>query len=113
MASKVSLPYDNVPPPTPGSVRAFAESEHTGYTFTPTTHKTIYPSIEPSAARLPPKFVVFITGSGRGCGKGIAIAYAKAGASGIIITSRTASELDEVAAEIKEISKEKEDRDII
>lgn len=78
----------------------------------PTTHKTIYPSIEPSAARLPPKFVVFITGAGRECGKGIAIAYAKAGASGIIITSRTASELDEVAAEIKEISKEKEDGDI-
>jgi 7-alpha-hydroxysteroid dehydrogenase len=45
--------------------------------------------------------VALITGSGRGIGAGIARAFARAGAS-IVLVARTQSELDAVAAEIRE-----------
>lgn len=44
-----------------------------------------------------------ITGSGRGIGKNIALALAKAGCN-IVITSRTKAQLDEVAAELNKIN---------
>lgn len=43
--------------------------------------------------------VALITGGGRGIGRGIALTFASAGAS-VVISSRTASELEAVAAEI-------------
>jgi 3-oxoacyl-[acyl-carrier protein] reductase len=41
-----------------------------------------------------------ITGAGRGIGRGIATAYARAGAS-VVLAARTVAELDDVAAEIE------------
>jgi len=44
--------------------------------------------------------VAIVTGSGRGIGKGIALAFAEAGAD-VVCTSRTASEIEAIAAEIR------------
>ena len=43
-----------------------------------------------------------VTGAGRGIGKGIALAFAREGAD-LLISSRTRSELDAVAAEVAEL----------
>jgi NAD(P)-dependent dehydrogenase (short-subunit alcohol dehydrogenase family) len=45
--------------------------------------------------------VALVTGAGRGLGRGCALALAKAGAQ-VLLVSRTASELEEVAREIRE-----------
>jgi NAD(P)-dependent dehydrogenase (short-subunit alcohol dehydrogenase family) len=47
--------------------------------------------------------IAIITGAGRGIGKGIALAFARAGAT-LILTSRTADQLQAVAAEAKSLS---------
>ncbi|GAA5858638.1 hypothetical protein JCM8547_001401 [Rhodosporidiobolus lusitaniae] len=51
---------------------------------------------------------VLVTGSGRGCGRAEAIAFAQAGAKKIVLTARTRTELDEVKARIDEEGKETE-----
>lgn len=67
-------------------------------------HNDIYPAIDVSKSSdlQQPGKIVLITGAGRGIGRSMAIQYAHAKVSTIIICARTGSELDEVAARIAE-----------
>ncbi|KAI1735826.1 NAD(P)-binding protein [Xylaria scruposa] len=60
-----------------------------GAEFTKTTHFDTYPSIDPTKRSNCSGKAVLITGGNKGIGFGIAISYAKAGASHIAITSRS------------------------
>jgi NAD(P)-dependent dehydrogenase (short-subunit alcohol dehydrogenase family) len=67
-------------------------------------HNDIYPAIDVSKSSelQQPGKVVLITGAGRGIGRSMAIQYARAQVSTLIICARTGSELDEVADRVKE-----------
>lgn len=65
-------------------------------------HRDLYPAIEPG--RNAADKIVLITGASRGLGRGLAISWARAGASGIAICSRVASSLETVSREIESIS---------
>lgn len=59
----------------------------------------------PSNNRVPSKdFVAVITGAGKGIGYHIALSYAQAGASGLVVSSRTQSDLDQLTQQIKAIN---------
>lgn len=77
---------------------------HWGMKFTPTIHTHPSGPTDPSTIRLPPNFTVCITGAGKGLGYHIALAYARAGASNICISSRTRADLDKLAAEIAQLA---------
>lgn len=68
--------------------------KHFGFTFTPMIYNTLSEPTKPENNKLPSPFVVLVTGAGKGLGFHISLAYAKAGASGIIIASRNKSDLD-------------------
>ena len=72
--------------------------------FVPTIHTTPYKTIEPSLGSLPFPFVVCIIGGRGAAGGGLARAYAKAGASGIILAARTRIALEETSNEIRSIN---------
>jgi NAD(P)-dependent dehydrogenase (short-subunit alcohol dehydrogenase family) len=72
--------------------------------FATVKHQNLYPAIDPTNIRLPSPFVVCIVGASSGIGEHIAYAYARAGASGIVIASRQTDELQRVAAEIHTIN---------
>lgn len=69
-----------------------------------TRHNDIYPAIDPQPVTLPDPFVVCIVGASRGIGAGIALAYAKAGATGLVLASRRTSGLEETAAACRGIN---------
>lgn len=60
----------------------------TGMDFIPPAHHDTYPSVDPAKANMLGK-VVLITGASRGIGKATAIAFAQAGASGIVLLARS------------------------
>jgi NAD(P)-dependent dehydrogenase (short-subunit alcohol dehydrogenase family) len=68
--------------------------KHMGLTFTPTVHAKPEGPTDPVKNKLPENFVVVVTGAGKGLGRHISLAYAKAGAHGISISSRTKEDLD-------------------
>jgi NAD(P)-dependent dehydrogenase (short-subunit alcohol dehydrogenase family) len=74
-----------------------------GTNFTQTTHTKVPPNIDPSQTKLPHPFVAVVTGAGKGLGYHIALAYARAGCSGLSISSRTASDLDALGEEIENL----------
>lgn len=80
---------------------------HYGLNFTSTFHSKIPASIDPSSTTLQHPFVVAITGAGKGLGYHISLAFARAGCSGIAISSRTSSDLDALEQAIDKISHEK------
>jgi NAD(P)-dependent dehydrogenase (short-subunit alcohol dehydrogenase family) len=70
--------------------------------FTKTWHTKAYPSISPTNPSLSARGkIVLITGGSRGIGKSIAIGFAQASASIIIITGRSKTSMTSAAAEIK------------
>jgi NAD(P)-dependent dehydrogenase (short-subunit alcohol dehydrogenase family) len=79
---------------------------HYGLNFTPTFHSQIPTNIDPSSATLPQPFVVVVTGAGKGLGYQISLAFARAGCSGITISSRTSADLDALESEIVKIAAE-------
>jgi len=73
---------------------------HDEFTF---EHHDITPAIDPTTVILNKPFVVCIIGASSGIGEHISYAYARAGATGIVLSSRNTSELARVAAKVKEI----------
>ncbi|KAI0729726.1 putative oxidoreductase [Fomitopsis betulina] len=66
--------------------------------FVPPAHHDTYPSVDPAIADMVGK-VVLITGASRGIGKAMAIAFAQAGASGIVLLARSDLSIVKTACE--------------
>ena len=79
--------------------------EHFGMSFTETTHTHAEGPTLPENNKAPSgsPFVVVVTGAGKGLGVHISLAYARAGATGICVSSRTQSDLDSLTAELREV----------
>ena len=75
-----------------------------GVNFTATLHRRAEGATDPRRIQYPPNFNVLITGAGKGIGIPLALAYARAGASGIVLTSRTKSDLDSLASQIRDVN---------
>lgn len=75
-----------------------------GNGVTKTRHTEPSASTDPSKVSLPDSYTVIITGAGKGIGQYIARAYAQAKASNIIITARTASDLEQVKSDLEQIA---------
>src|ERR1700753_3441171 len=77
--------------------------EHYGLEFPPTLHHEAEGPTLPENNRSS-DYVVVVTGAGKGLGVYIALAYARAGATGICISSRTQGDLDSLEKQLKEVS---------
>jgi NAD(P)-dependent dehydrogenase (short-subunit alcohol dehydrogenase family) len=89
---------------SPQDLDSYALPAHTGYYVTKTYHHEAPANTDPSNVKLPSPCTVLITGGGRGLGEATAYAFAKAGASDIILAARTTTELDTVAANLGKMS---------
>jgi NAD(P)-dependent dehydrogenase (short-subunit alcohol dehydrogenase family) len=85
------------PPPMPA---------HMGNDVTKTKHTEPNAATDPSKVSLPDGYTVIVTGAGKGIGTYIARAYAQAKASNIIVTSRTASDLDQLKSDLEQIARD-------
>ncbi len=81
----------------------YTELNFTGIDFVPTLHHGTYPAVDPLKADLSGK-IVLISGASRGIGRAIAVSYAKAGASGVVICAR--SDLSSVEQELLDAAKQ-------
>ncbi|KAK5170941.1 uncharacterized protein LTR77_004085 [Saxophila tyrrhenica] len=82
----------------------FGRLPHTyGVNFTSTIHHSITGPTDPSNNKLAGPFVICVTGAGKGLGFQIALSYAKANATGLVISSRTTSDLEALTAEIQKV----------
>ena len=74
--------------------------------FTKTKHSQPNSTIDPHINKLPKSLNVLIIGASRGIGEGIAYAYAKAGATSLVLAARlsSAKELSAVEQQAKELS---------
>ena len=68
--------------------------------FTSKEHSNFTAQTDPSKANLPSPFVVCIIGASSGIGEHVAYAYARAGANGIVVSSRHTAELERVSQNI-------------
>ena len=75
-----------------------------GFNFTKSFHSKPQGPTDPSNNKLPPNYIVVVTGAGKGIGYNVSIAYAKAGAHGISISSRTQKDLDKLSTELRKIN---------
>ncbi|GBE89714.1 Short chain dehydrogenase citE [Sparassis crispa] len=71
-------------------------SAHTGVGFVPTKRYDTYPAIDPIKSTLTGK-VVLITGASRGIGRPMAIAFAQAAVSGLVLLARSDTATTEAA----------------
>ncbi|KAL8903086.1 MAG: hypothetical protein Q9207_004165 [Kuettlingeria erythrocarpa] len=69
----------------------------------PTLHTHPTSSLDPSLTRLPTPFTVLVIGASRGIGAHVAEAYARAGASTLILAARTTVDLGKVAAKCQRL----------
>ncbi len=77
--------------------------EHYGREFTMTLHhKAEGPTLPENNQSS--GYIVVVTGAGKGLGIHIALAYARAGVTGICISSRTQSDLDSLEKQLKDIN---------
>ncbi|KAK6369333.1 hypothetical protein LTS17_009675 [Exophiala oligosperma] len=74
--------------------------------FTTTIHQSVPPDLNPDKVVLPVGFTVCVMGASRGIGEHIAYAYARAGASRIVISSRSERDLETVARKISELNRD-------
>ena len=81
---------------------------HFGTKFTPTIHSRPHESINPSKVTLPDGYTVLVIGAARGIGEYIARAYAQAKATNLVLTARTAADLDRVKGLLEDIAAENE-----
>jgi NAD(P)-dependent dehydrogenase (short-subunit alcohol dehydrogenase family) len=77
---------------------------HYGFFFTKTSHSKAEGPTDPQNIQLKNPFVVAVTGAGKGIGYRVALQFARAGASGIAISSRTQKDLDALSAELFSIN---------
>lgn len=80
---------------------------HWGMNFTKSIHTQPTTSTSPANVSLPPDYTVLITGAGKGIGEHIAKSFVQAGASRVIITSRTRPDLERVKKELERLAEEK------
>lgn len=78
-----------------------------GANFTATSHDhakgpTLPSNNKPASSDLP--YNIVVTGAGKGLGRSISLSYAKAGATGLCISSRTQSDLDSLGEELLKIN---------
>jgi NAD(P)-dependent dehydrogenase (short-subunit alcohol dehydrogenase family) len=78
--------------------------DHFGVQFTQPTHTRAEGPTLPENNRVASPFVVVVTGAGKGLGYHISLAYARAGATGICISSRTQSDLDTLSDALEKIN---------
>ncbi|OQV01644.1 hypothetical protein CLAIMM_06963 [Cladophialophora immunda] len=72
--------------------------------FTKTQHTCVPPSLSPAAVKLQDSFTVCIIGASTGIGEHIAYSFARAKAARVVISSRTMSDLEAVADQIRRIN---------